>query len=98
MAEQPQGEPTISLQELERYLRAHNVSPKCPHCGAEEWGHFTPQALEGVALARMGGDALVDPNHVLHALARVCLNCSYIWLIVRRSVADWLVENPEQTP
>lgn len=95
-AEPPKGEQPIRREDLVRYLDAHNVRMECPHCGTSNWGHFNESALEGTALTRLGGDALVYPDSILPTLVLICTNCAYIWPIARKAVAAWLADNPEK--
>ena len=97
-AEPAKGEPPISIAELSRYLLAHQVPTRCPQCGQDDWGHFNSEALEGVSMSRMGGDALVYPETVLPTLVLCCNNCAYVWMLARKQVARWLVKNPETQP
>lgn len=92
--EQPKGEPAITREALQRYLDARGIDGNCPICKANDWGMVMPEALEGVALSRLGGDALVYPDSILPTLVLSCNNCSYLWMIARKQVARWLAENP----
>jgi len=93
--EPPKGEPTISRAALSRFMDTRNVDRKCPCCGENRWEVLTEDAVEGVAMLRLGGDALVYPDAVLPALVLVCDNCAYLWMVARKRVAQWLKDNPD---
>ena len=93
--EVPQGEPPITRVDLVRFLDAHHADRDCPCCGNNRWDLMAKEAIEGVAMARLGGDGLVYPNLVLPALVLVCDNCSYLWMVARKQVARWLKDNPD---
>lgn len=93
--EKDNTEPPISLDELLRFLECHGADTECPHCKSRSWDAQPHAALEGVALSRLGGDALVYPDSILPTLVLVCTNCAYVWPIARKRVAHWLGEHPE---
>lgn len=92
--ERPKGEPAISRADLERFFLAQNVDHRCPCCGADKWEVMTDEAVEGVAMFRLGGDALVYNESILPALVLICDRCAHLWLVARKRVAVWLSENP----
>jgi len=88
------GEPPIMLADLMRYLEASGCETTCPHCKRSGWDADLDGPLEGVAMPRLGPDALVYPESILPCLALACSNCAYVWLIARKRVARWLGEHP----
>lgn len=96
--EQPKGQPPITRLQFMRFLDGCGVDRKCPCCGADDWEVLNEEGVEGVAMARLGGDALVYPDSILPAIVLVCDNCAYLWLVARKRVAMWLAQYPEGTP
>lgn len=100
MTEQPEQDAPqhlvpISRDEFVRFLDSHGVDRTCPCCKRQRWDVFTEDAVEGVAMSRLGGDGLVYPDSVLHAIVLVCENCGYLWMVARKRVAIWLENNPK---
>ena len=91
--ETPAGQAPITLDELMRFLESNGADTHCPHCKSESWDAVKQGALEGVALSRLGPDALVYPDSILPTLILVCTRCAYVWPIARKRVAHWLSQN-----